>query len=182
MVDFSSRLVAAVVVATCVVAPASADSSHWKPGTRNVLRSSSACWVPIRPASVKPARKSRPTTRNRAGRSSSTRPAKTVDILDVRNPSAPTRIATHRRRGARHAEQRCRARRPRRGRDRSPGQNRSGRRRLLHRERRADRAGARRLAARHAHVHARWRNVLVANEGEPSGYGAGHGCRSRRDR
>jgi len=91
MVDFSSRLVAAVVVATCVVAPAAADSSHWKrhkkraPLELSVLGTySTGLGEASSEIAAYDPQSRRAFVTNAAARS--------VDILDVRNPSAPTRI------------------------------------------------------------------------------------------
>ncbi|HYJ42772.1 MAG TPA: hypothetical protein VEW08_18425, partial [Steroidobacteraceae bacterium] len=91
MVDFSSRLVAAVVVATCVVAPAAADSSHWKrhkkraPLELSVLGTySTGLGEASSEIAAYDPQSRRAFVTNAAARS--------VDILDVRNSSAPTRI------------------------------------------------------------------------------------------
>ncbi len=93
MADLSSRFVAAVVVATCVAAPAAADSGHWKrrhkeraPLELSVLGTYS---TGLGEASSEIA-----TYDPRSRRAFVTNAAsKSVDILDVRNPSSPTRIA-----------------------------------------------------------------------------------------
>ena len=91
MVDFSSRLFAAVVVATCAVAPAAADSSHWKrhkkraPLELSVLGTySTGLGEASSEIATYDPQSRRAFVTNAAARS--------VDILDVRNPSAPTRI------------------------------------------------------------------------------------------
>lgn len=93
MADFSSRIVAAVVVATCVAAPAAADSSHWKrrhkeraPLELSVLGTySTGLGEASSEIATYDPRSRRAFVTNAASR--------TVDILDVRSPSSPTRIA-----------------------------------------------------------------------------------------
>ena len=92
MVDFSSRFVAVVVVATCVAAPASADSSHWKrrhrdraPLELSVLGTYS---TGLGEASSEIAAYDKQSRRVFVTNAAS----RTVDILDVRTPTAPTRI------------------------------------------------------------------------------------------
>ena len=123
--------------------------------------SNSACSAPIRPASAKQ-------LGNRRLRQAVAPPVRdqcrerSVDILDVRNPKR-RRASSGSTCGARLAEQRRDPRRSRCGRDRGAGENRSGPRRVLHHEWRADHAGARGRAAGHAHVHAR-RRVRAGRE------------------
>ena len=91
MVDFSSRFVA-VVVASCVAAPAAADSSHWKrrhkeraPLELSVLGTYS---TGLGEASSEIAAYDKQSRRVFVTNAAS----KTVDILDVSKPASPTRI------------------------------------------------------------------------------------------
>jgi hypothetical protein len=92
MADFSSRFVAVVVVATCVAAPASADSSHWK--RRHQERALLELGVlgtystGLGEASSEIAAYDKQSRRVFVTNAVS----RTVDIVDVRNPAAPARI------------------------------------------------------------------------------------------
>ena len=93
MVDFRSRLVAVVVVAACAAAPAAADSKHWKrrhheraPLELSVLGTYS---TGLGEASSEIATYDPQSRRVFVTNAAS----KSVDILDVRAPSSPTRIA-----------------------------------------------------------------------------------------
>ena len=91
MADFSSRFFAVAVVATCVAAPAAADSSHWKrhksraPLELSVLGTYS---TGLGEASSEIAAYDEQTRRVFVTNAVS----KSVDIVDVSNPTAPTRI------------------------------------------------------------------------------------------
>jgi len=93
MLDSHSRFVAVVVAATCVAAPAAADSKHWKrrhheraPLELSVVGTySTGLGEASSEIAAYDARTRRVFVTNAA--------SKTVDILDVRAPSAPTRIA-----------------------------------------------------------------------------------------
>ena len=91
MADFSSRFFAVAVVATCVAAPAAADSSHWKrhktraPLELSVLGTYS---TGLGEASSEIAAYDKQTRRVFVTNAVS----KSVDIVDVSNPAAPTRI------------------------------------------------------------------------------------------